>query len=74
MKYGIEKCHIKQLLLGIYSLCLYLHPLLTFGKQSVRRNGVCVPTYLSTPATLITLYRLQGKIFTAFENVLKSEI
>jgi len=24
IKYTIEKCHIKHLLLGIYSLCVYL--------------------------------------------------
>jgi len=35
--YGIEKCHFKQLSLGIYSLCMHLYSLHMHGKQSIRR-------------------------------------
>ena len=34
-KYGIEKCDIKHLPLGIYSLCMYLYPLHIPDKQSI---------------------------------------
>lgn len=50
-KYGIDKCHIKQLPLDIYSLCKYLYYPLNFqGRQSIH-DGVCVPTCLNVCLT-----------------------
>src|SRR6218665_736498 len=36
----IEKCHIKHLLLAIYSFCMYLKSLHIYGKQSTGRNSL----------------------------------
>jgi len=53
-KCGIGKCHIKHLPLGIYSLCMYLKTLHIHGKQSIRHDGICIPTCLIMPTFLLT--------------------
>ena len=47
-QYGIEKCDIKHFSFGcIVFACIYRRHI--HGKQTIRRDGVCIPTCLTMP-------------------------
>ena len=64
MDYRSWKCHIKHLTFG-YSLCTYFLTWYIDVKKSIRRDGVCVPKYLTMP-----IYNFwDEKIFAIFKRL-----